>query len=125
MKYKLICISTDAKFTTKEYDAPSVPLEDLRECVGGYIEIVRPAFLEPVEPFLLMVLDEDGKLKEKPINDLASLLYCNPFDCIVGNVVIGTRFNEDPTAEPDIYAMPDWMSDKVERYLKKIVGDLG
>lgn len=125
MKYKLICISTDAKVTTREYDAPSVPLEDLQECVGGYIEIVSPTFLEPVEPFLLMVLDEDGKYKKKPINDLASLLYCNPFDVIVGDVVIGTRFNEDPTAEPDIYAMPDWMSDKVEGYLKKIVGDLG
>lgn len=123
MKYKLICISADCKVTTKEYDTPSVPLEDLQRCVGGYIEVVSVPFLEPLEPFLLMCLDEDGKFKEKPINDLASMLYNNPFDVIVGDVVLGTRFNEDPSAEPDIYALPEEMSEKVEGFLKRMIGD--
>lgn len=122
MKYRLICISTDCQITTKEYDTPSVPLEDLQRCVGGHIEIVSPAFLEPLDPFLLMVLDEDGKFKEKPVNDLASLLYHNPFDFIVGDVVLGTRFNSDPAAEPDIYAIPESMSEKVEEFLRRLAG---
>lgn len=35
-----------------------------------------------------MMLDEEGKLWNKPINEIATDLYSNPFDCIVGDVAI-------------------------------------
>lgn len=38
-----------------------------------------------------MILDEEGKLKDKPVNDLASILYgAFPFDYIVGDVILCT-----------------------------------
>ena len=68
MKYQIIIVTSEHQISVKEYDTPSVPLEDFRKAVGGHIEIVRPAFLMPLNPFLLMVIDEEGKIKEKPEN---------------------------------------------------------
>jgi hypothetical protein len=45
-------------------------LEELQSYVGGYIEVV------PVPPWdgsRLAVCDEEGKLKDKPLNELATL----------------------------------------------------
>ena len=59
-------------------------LAELREIVGGHIEVAETKF-----PGLIMVLDEEGKLKEKPINKLATLLYkYGDQDPIVGDVLI-------------------------------------
>lgn len=54
---------------------------------------------------LLMCIDDNGKLTGKDINPLASLLYGNPYDCIVGDVVLGWTDPLDDV-EPDIYKMP-------------------
>lgn len=120
MKYQIIIVTSEHQISVKEYDNPSVPLEDFQKAVGGHIEIVRPAFLMPVNPFLLMVIDEEGKIKEKPENGLASLFYANPYDNIVGDVVICTRFNSDPTAEPDIYALDELTASKVVSLLDRL-----
>lgn len=57
-------------------------LEELQQAVGGYIEILH------VEKGFLMVVNEQGKLKDLPVNRLASLLYGNPFDHVVGNALV-------------------------------------
>jgi len=57
-------------------------LRDLQREVGGYIEIVHARYL----PYpLIMIVDEDGRLKDYPENRIASTFYGRQ---IVGNAVI-------------------------------------
>lgn len=121
MHFQVIIVTAANEIKVKEYDTPSVPLKDLQEFVGGHIEFVAPELLRPIDPFLLMCLDDEGKIKEKPINGLASVLYGNPFDCIAGDVVLLTRFNPDPTAEPDGYAIPETTAGKIVSLLERMI----
>lgn len=58
-------------------------LEELQTLVGDYIEVVR------THDGRYMVLDELGKLKDKPLNREATILYVHGRrDPIVGDVVI-------------------------------------
>lgn len=60
-------------------------LEELKSVVGGYIEIV------PFELGYSMVVNEEGKLLNLPINVIATKIYRasrNTDDFIVGNVLI-------------------------------------
>jgi hypothetical protein len=57
-------------------------LKSLQGAVGGYIEIVN------AQNGKLIVVDEEGKLKGKPVNVVATKLYGNPYDVIVGDVVV-------------------------------------
>ena len=57
-------------------------LKELQDLVGGYIEEV--VILRRAQPFT-MIVDEEGLLKEKPINLYATLLAETT---IVGNAVI-------------------------------------
>ena len=73
-------------------------LHGMQQLVGGYIEIVRPAYLR--RPYV-MIVDEEGMLKGLPINNTGSLLYNGP---IVGDVLILKEgFNED--GEPDLLSL--------------------
>ena len=67
-------------------------LEKLQELVDGYIEIVN---VKVKGNRLLMVIDEEGKLKDKPENDRATMLYRALFDVIVGEAVIVAQDGED------------------------------
>ena len=58
-------------------------LATLQEAVGGYIQIVSIPSSDKI-----IVLDEEGKLKDKPVNKKATELYNNPYDVIVGDVII-------------------------------------
>jgi hypothetical protein len=60
-------------------------LEELKSVVGGYIEIVQ------LTEDYLMVINEEGKLLDLPINVVATRVYRasrNTDDFIVGNVLI-------------------------------------
>ena len=57
-------------------------LKSLQKAVGGYIQIVNATNGQ------LIVMDEDGKMKGKVVNEIASAMYDNPNDCIVGDVVV-------------------------------------
>ena len=70
-------------------------LKAMQEAVGGYIEIIRlpkTCRLSGLHVLLdgadLMVLDEEGKLKSKPVNEIATMIADNPNDYIVGDVLI-------------------------------------
>lgn len=60
-------------------------LEKMQKLVGGYIECIS------LGDDLVMVVDEEGKLKNKPINELATRIFSNNspyFDTIVGDAII-------------------------------------
>lgn len=62
-------------------------LEEVQKLVGGYIEIIHLGKGD------VMIIDEEGKLKDKQINSVATIVahMCQAIyqcDCIVGDVVI-------------------------------------
>ena len=65
-------------------------LKELQACVGGYIEMI------PLGEELTMVLNEEGKLNDLPLNAKATKLfrlYHGDTDFIVGDVLVAK--NED------------------------------
>lgn len=58
-------------------------LDELQGFVGGPIEIVYTPDRRSI-----IVLHEEGKLEGKPINAKATALYDNPFDVVVGDVLV-------------------------------------
>ncbi|MCQ2257850.1 MAG: DUF3846 domain-containing protein [Bacteroidaceae bacterium] len=71
--------------TVEPKNGTGFKLEELQAIVGGYIQI---AYLRDDE---IMVMDDEGKLKEKDLNLQASLRYrrdVNPYDSVVGDVLI-------------------------------------
>ena len=58
-------------------------LDELQKYVGGFIEVVR------TKGNKIMVINEEGKINDLPINQKASQFYqYNEFDFIVGDVLI-------------------------------------
>ena len=71
--------------TVEPKNGTDFKLEELQAIVGGYIQI---AYLRDDE---IMVMDEEGRLKDKDLNLRASLRYrrdVNPYDSVVGDVLI-------------------------------------
>lgn len=62
-------------------------LDELQEYVGGYIEICYPGIFNSHHADKIMVINEEGKLQGLPLNQLATLVYGNPDDVIVGNAL--------------------------------------
>ena len=62
-------------------DSPS--LSDAQKFVGGWVEVVQ------VNDGVL-IIDEEGKLKDKPVNEVASKMYADKYgdeDIIVGDAI--------------------------------------
>ena len=61
-------------------------LEELQNFVGGYIEVIR------LNSQSIMVLDEEGKFKQKPYNLNANKIFTEIFnlsnDYLVGDILI-------------------------------------
>ena len=78
---------------TKYIDDVKPTLKEMQKFVGGYIEVVQSA-----DTKYDIILDEEGKLKGKPINREATELYVGEeyddtsagwdFDVIVGDVMM-------------------------------------
>lgn len=77
----------------KPANGKSFTLEELQRFVGGYIQELRM----PSGSFLLF--DEEGKMKNKPINGRATLIgrTCGTAhdDCVVGDALICTASELD------------------------------
>lgn len=71
----------------------SLPLEKLQQMVGGYIEVV-PYFTSYEGERCIAFCDEEGKLKGKSVNAVATNLWYDQFaeiaqaDVLVGDIVI-------------------------------------
>lgn len=86
-------------------------LEAMQSLVDGYIEPVHPKYLKPHQ---IILVDEEGALKGKPVNNTASLLCGCP---ILGDVLILKEgLNED--GEPDIISLE---SDEARLLLEDLV----
>jgi hypothetical protein len=64
------------------YEIQKTTLDVLQGIVGGYIEALK------MKDGNLMVVNEEGLMKNLPVNPYASLLYGSP---IVGNAVVCSK----------------------------------
>jgi hypothetical protein len=65
----------------RKEDSPS--LSEAQKFVGGWVEVVQ------VNDGVL-IIDEEGKLKDKPVNDISSKMYADKYgdeDIIVGDAI--------------------------------------
>jgi len=72
---------TTVKEIQSKKDDPS--LSDAQKFVGGWVEVVQ------VNDGIL-IIDEEGKLKDKPVNEVASKMYADKYgdeDIIVGDAI--------------------------------------
>lgn len=115
--YGIVLIKADGSLSPLDLNCRTLDLQALRELVGGSFEVVTPV------PFgcsafdrVRMVIDEEGALKGKPCNVLASALY-NGFDPIDGDVVL-VWYDSCPVS--DIYALPASVSKPLFRWLNGV-----
>lgn len=97
MKY-LIEITPDGTVNKRPYpDSFELTLDILQEYVGGYIETVR--LKDAPNNNLIMIIDEEGKLNNKPVNEIASdIEYIRYDDYIAGKAYIAVTNGEDIAA---------------------------
>ncbi len=108
---KAITVTTDNVISLIDVSENGKPLyEIVRKAIGGYMENVYPKGL-PTD--YVMIVDEEGKLKGKPINPIGSRLYLSHIhgDPIVGNIIIlKLGFYQ---GEHDIVGIPDDEANKL------------
>lgn len=102
---KAIKITTDNEMLTVDIAG----LDEMQEQVGGFIQIVRPyGFCEldvPDSKSLIMIVNEEGKLLDLEVNEIATDLYESYCDSIAGDVLIMAEGFVD--GEPDIVGLTD------------------
>ena len=114
---KAIIITADGKISQCDVEKNGEPLYELvRKTVDGFMEHIY----FPGLPGFVGTVDEEGKLKHKPVNLLATRLYKNPLDFLVGDVIIlkyGT-FEGDS----DIVGIPDEEAKRLMDKIQEVVG---
>ena len=94
-------------FTVKETDSEKL-LGDLQDAVDGFIEIVRP--FGRSGGHLVMVVNDEGLIRDLPANPLGSLIYG---DTIAGTIVIMKEGIRD--GEPDLIGLTEEEAEFVMR----------
>ncbi|MCU7521946.1 MAG: DUF3846 domain-containing protein [Ignavibacteria bacterium] len=114
-KLKGMVVKVDLTTEIKMYDEPFY--KTIGEDVDGWIEIVRPRDLPEG---LVMVVDEEGLIKNKPVNLLGSLFYGH-YAPIVGDIVL---IREGMTNEGmDFMSLTDAQINFIENILKSLKED--
>ena len=96
----------------EQVDCDNITLDYLQSEVNGYIETIR--IKDAPNRHLLMVIDEEGKLKDKSINDLAGdIAYIRFDDYIVGDAVVVKEQDEDfvPLTDDEANEFVDWLGE--------------
>jgi hypothetical protein len=76
-----VWIKTDGQqVEVRPNDGKEFSLAEMQHFVGGYIELVR------LRDGRRMFIDEEGKLKQKPVNVIATAMYVR--DIIVGDALV-------------------------------------
>jgi uncharacterized linocin/CFP29 family protein len=82
-KGQALVIKPDGSITTvTPENGTDFQLEELNRFVDGYIEVIRP----PGIPGVIMVINEEGKLKDLKFNAVATVIW--QVDAIVGNALL-------------------------------------
>ena len=96
----------------EQVDCDNITLDYLQSEVDGYIETIR--IKDAPDRHLIMVIDEEGKFKDKSINELAGeIAYIRFDDYIVGDAVVVKEQDEDfvPLTDDEADKFMDWLGE--------------
>lgn len=96
----------------EQVDCDNITLDYLQSEVDGYIETIR--IKDAPNRHLIMVIDEEGKFKDKSINELAGeIAYIRFDDYIVGDAIIVKEQDEDfvPLTDDEANEFMDWLGE--------------
>ena len=96
----------------EQVDCDNITLDYLQSEVDGYIETIR--IKDAPNRHLIMVIDEEGKFKDKSINELAGeTAYIRFDDYIVGDAIIVKEQDEDfvPLTDDEANEFMDWLGE--------------
>ena len=118
-KFTGILLKPNRKPEVVYFDSMDVTLEQLYKLVEcDTIQIVRVP-----NTHYLMVIDDNGKFLRKHLNILATILYQNTYDCIVGNALVlidEDAYSWDKYIEPDAYAIPPYLYEYMTATLEQL-----
>ena len=116
---KGIIVTTDCEVRVEDFDDPLY--KTVGSAVDGYIEHVHPMRLVP--PFC-MIVNEEGRLRNLPVNSIGSFLYGTDQhgEPIVGDIVI--MKDGYCNGEPDIVGLEDAEVEKVKYVISKLITSL-
>ena len=109
MKQKTVKVTTDNKISLIDVDFSN--LKSIQQAIGGHFETVRTRLMVDYfhDPSVIMLVDEEGVIKELPLNPVGCALYDTPqHGCpIVGDLIFARIDGEDIVAPDDPEALKD------------------
>lgn len=106
---KTVKVTTDNKVSV--IDVNFDDFRSIQQAIGGHFEKVRTQLMADYfkDPSVIMLVDEEGLVKELPMNAVGSALYGTPqHGCpIVGDLIFARVDGEDIVAPDDSEALKD------------------
>ena len=122
-KEKIIVLETNNTWKVEEV-SQDLPLKELQEIVGGYIERVVPTLghktnLLPRD--VCFLIDEEGKFKDYGPNNIATLLYGSTHDTIVGRTILYKNYFNEKTHEEEFQGFKDEEIESIKKILDLVM----
>lgn len=109
MKQKTVKVTTDNKISMIDVDFSN--FRSIQEAIGGHFETVRTQLMVDYfgDSSMIMLVDEEGLIKELPANALRCALYGTSQHGypIVGDLIFARIMGEDIVAPDDPEALKD------------------
>lgn len=104
MKQKTVKVTTDNKISMIDVDFSN--FRSIQQAIGGHFETVRTQLMADYfhDPSVIMLVDEEGLIKELPLNQVGSALYRG---VIAGDLIFARIAGEDIVAPEDPEALRD------------------
>lgn len=106
---KTVKVTTDNKVSIIDVDFDD--FRSIQRAIGGHFETVHTQLMADYfkDPDVIMLVDEEGLIKGRPVNALGCALYGTPQhgSPIVGDLVFARVDGEDIVAPDDSEAMKD------------------
>ena len=106
---KTVKVTTDNKISMVDVDFGN--FKSIQKAIGGHFETVRTQLMVDYfsDASMIMLVDEEGLIKELPVNALGCALYGTPQhgDPIVGDLIFASISGEDIVAPDDPEALKD------------------
>ena len=101
---KTVKVTTDNKVSV--IDVNFDDFRSIQQAIGGHFETVRTQLMADYfkDPSVIMLVDEEGRIKELPINPVGCTLYRG---IIVGDLIFARIAGEDIVAPENAEALKD------------------
>lgn len=101
---KTVKVTTDNKISIIDVDFDN--FRDIQRAIGGHFETVHTQLMADYfkDPSLIMLVDEEGRIKELPINPVGCALYRG---IIAGDLIFARIAGEDIVAPDDPETLKD------------------